>query len=214
MATQTDVEFTLLQDDNSAKSGSEEQVKWYSPRFGTDPLFSPLTTLFTNVDTKDRILMIVFFIFTLFGYLVIQMYNVYSFKEESFICAIWSTYSGGSIGTDIVVFALAFFVWFYNDRKIYGFSIYTFVLFVIFSLGGAIGVIAPFYYGLRVSRRSKIINEMNNKSGQNQTQEEERGFGFYCSHLTPVLLFIIVMICFTLAVIPFPDPGLCKDYTN
>ena len=219
MATQT-----VMQDDTSAKSGSQEQVKWYSPRFGTDPMFSPLGTLFSNVDTKDRILIIVFFILALVGYLMIQMYNNYAFQDESFICAIWSTYSGASIGTDIIVFGVAFFIWFYNDHKFYGFSIYTFSLFFIFSLGGAIGIMAPLYYGLRVSRASKMMNQTNNKSGQTVPQEEEqqqlqdenpqRGFGFYLSHLAPVILFLIVMIWFIIGVTPFPDPGVCKNYSN
>ena len=191
--------------DTAPSSGDSDQEKWYSPRFGSDPMFSSMTEFFTDVSTKDRILIVIYFVMSIVATIYLQVYfyhgdmTLEELVNGFFICSASSTYDGAFVTVDISVLTIFLCVFLLTDFWKMGFSIYFAILFVISLLFVPIAATIPFYFGLRVSRQAK----MNANSGIN------RDVKWYLWVPNWIFLFVYFMIYY-FAPSPFADPGLCQ----
>lgn len=140
---------------------------WYSLRLGVDPLFSPLPSLFKDADCKDKVLMTIFFTLSIVSLFVLQIFFYHSINEgEDFDCALFVTYGSSLISYDLILFTLSFIIWMGFDRIKYGFSLWSYLLFIFFSIFAAIAIVAPFYFGLRVSRQAHLSGTSSKNSNE------------------------------------------------
>ena len=83
-----------------------------------------------------------------------------------------------------------------------GFSIYSFILYVIFSLLVAIAITTPIYLALRVSRQCKI----NNGYRRSKSEEINR-----CQSFIPFIIYVILMVFYLVGPTAIGEPNLCTE---
>ena len=178
---------------------SMEQDKWYSLRMGADPFFSPPSTFFTDVDTKNKVLICVYIGIFLAAYIVCHWYKNYSNNAE-LACDLFGTFGTSFIAFDIIFFGVAIAIYIGCDFWKMGFSIYSFILYLIFSLLVAIAITTPIYLALRVSRQCKIDN------GNRRPKKKE----ISCwQSFIPFVIYIVLMVFYLIGPTAFQEPNLC-----
>ena len=187
--------------------------KWYSLRIGRDPLFSPLSTFLVDVDTKHRLLIIVYFLLMFGAYFYVQTYLVY--MDGPFLCQVFSTMGSSFIGVDILFVGVAILVYIGTDFWKMGFSLYTLIIIFVLSLSVAISVMVPFYLAMRVSRACKIkANKYRNESENINIESEYQNVGNKRQNswttFIPITLLVCLIIWFFMGPTPFPKPSLCN----
>ena len=189
-----------LQSVNIELRDSIEKDKWYSLRMGSDPLFSPPSTFFTNVDTKHKILICSYFALSIAAYIILHWYF---YQPSDPLCDLFANFSASFITIDITFVLLTFIICVATDFWKMGFSIYTYILFMIFSLVVAIGIIAPLYMALRISRQCKLNSENNNNNDKNKIS--------YWQSFIPFTIYMALMIFFLIGPTAFQEPPVCTN---
>ena len=186
-------------------SESTESEKWYSPRFGSDPMFSPITEFLTDVSTTDRILIGVYFVMSIAAAVYLQVYfyhgdmTLEEFVDGHFTCEATATYEAAFNFVDIAILTIFLYFFLFTDFWKMGFSIYLPILFVIWLVFMPMAIVFPFYFGLRVSRQAKI----------NANTPINPDVKWYLWVPNWILLFIYFIIYY-FAPSPFSDPGVCQ----
>ena len=182
---------------NDAQEEEEEGDKWYSLRMGSDPLFSPPSTFFINVDTKHKILICVYFGLFIVSHVVLNWY--FSYWKD--FCDFFGTPGATLISFDVMLVATTLSVWVAIDLWKMGFSIYTYIVWFIFTLINAIAITMPLYFALRVSRECKIKNYYR------RPKKGEMGLESFI----PFTIVIIVMLILFRVPTPFKEQSLCSN---
>ena len=189
-------------DIESSEADSYKKDKWYSLRIGSDPLFSPLSTFFTDVDMKHRILIYAYFTLFIAAYIILHWY----FSQPSDpLCDLFANFSASFITIDITFVLVAIAIYVGNEFWDLGFSIYTFILFIIFSFVVGLGIQLPLYLALRVSRQCKV--NKNNDDLQIVNKKEISNWQSFI----PFTIYIIVNGFFLVGPSPFQEPSVCTD---
>eukprot|EP01059_Diplonema_ambulator_P001600 TRINITY_DN11372_c0_g1_i2.p1 TRINITY_DN11372_c0_g1~~TRINITY_DN11372_c0_g1_i2.p1 ORF type:complete len:188 (+),score=36.74 TRINITY_DN11372_c0_g1_i2:31-564(+) len=173
--------------------------RWYSPRVGSDPLFTDPREFLDGVDTLGRVKMCIYFLMWLGGYISTQLY--WHYASGSFFCDLLASTSSSSISFDILFCGLAVLFWVFTDFRKMGFSIYTFCIFFFLSFGAAISITVPFYLFLRVSREYKTPRQTLNDDAEPRPP---------LINFTPLLMYLGAVLWWFRGFTPFNRPGLCK----
>lgn len=198
MSTATQTE-TVEKEENDSMMND----KWYSLRIGSDPLFSDPSTFFINVDTKNKILILVYFVIFILSYLICQMYYYHMTQNgDDLACDLFQSLGSSFFAYDMIFMALVMAIFIATDFWKMGFSIYSYILFLIFSLVVAICITMPLYLAMRVSRRCKIDNDYK------RPQKEDINC---CKSFIPITIYIILMIFFLIGPTGFKEPALCEE---
>ena len=134
-------------------SNNSASDKWYSFRVGTDPIFSPVSTFFISVDFPHKVLIMVYFCFTVVAYFWTQVYII---ATSHYLCEMIATPGAGFNAVDLYSCGICAAIFMLFDFWESGFSIYTFLYIFCLSLSVGISTAFPLYLGMRVSRRCKM----------------------------------------------------------
>jgi hypothetical protein len=187
---------------------------WYYPRFGVDPLFSPLSSWaqwFSAMEFSHKIQFVLYLALWLGAFLSTQIYWVYS--DGNFSCDIFASTGASSITYDLLFVGFAILLFILGDFWEMGFSIYTYMLTFAFSFLVAVSVTVPLYLAMRLLRIAA--------KKQSQQQYATSGTSVYhvseiqtCTSLiesfVPLVLYLLTMVYWWYGPTPFPEPELCE----
>ena len=135
------------------------------------------------------------------AYIILHWYKNYSNNKE-LVCDLFGTFGTSFIAFDIILFGVTIAIYIGFDFWKMGFSIYSFILYFVFSLLVAIAITTPIYLALRVSRECKINN------GYRRPKKEE----INCwQSLIPFVIYIILMVFYLVGPTAFKEPSLCTE---
>ena len=146
-----------MNEDQQYSKEADEPTPWYSLRVGVDPVFSPITQFFVSVDAGHIVLIVVYWIICLVSHFFTQQYRR---AADDYFCEMMVNAGAGFNTFDLYLTAVVVIIFVGTDFWKMGFSIYTYILFVLFSSIVNMAVALPFYLSLRVSRKCKL-NDKN-----------------------------------------------------
>lgn len=205
------------------QSVDDTNHRWYSPRFGVDPLFTPFSQWviwFKGMSLCHKLQFVLYIIIWLGAFLYTQIYWVYT--DNNFRCDIFGSIGASSITYDLIFVLFAVLLWIFGDFFFMGFSVYTYILTFAFSFLTAVSVTTPLYLLmrlLRVSAQSATtashgyvilpgVAHTGTKEG-NSVSNERRDITVH--NFIPFILYLFTMYYWHHGPTPFPPPELCEE---